>query len=322
MKASRAGLAFIRWFDTWAPSPRDGETFEPRRVDWVRILPFLGMHVACVAVLWVGWSPVAVAAAAALYVVRMFAITGFYHRYFSHRTFATSRAAQFVFALIGATAVQRGALWWAAHHRVHHRTSDKEGDAHSPRLYGFVWSHVGWITARENFRTKTEQVPDLARYPELCFLDRFDIVVPVLFAAACCGAGALLGAFAPDLGTNGPQMLVWGFFVSTTVLFHGTFTINSLSHLIGRRAYATDDDSRNNWFLALITLGEGWHNNHHFYPASVRQGFRWWQLDPTYYGLRALSALGIVWDLHPVPERVLAAADPVAAERRSAPVAG
>ncbi|MCE9634267.1 MAG: acyl-CoA desaturase [Planctomycetes bacterium] len=309
----------VRWFDSWAAAESAGEVVVPRRVDWVRVIPFLFMHVACVAVIWVGWSPVAVLTAAALYVVRMFAITGFYHRYFSHRTYQTSRAAQFVFAVIGASSVQRGPLWWAAHHRVHHKTSDHEGDAHSPRLFGFVWSHVGWITARENFRTKIEQVPDLAKFPELCFLDRFDTLVPVLFAAACLGAGSALHAVAPDLGTDGPQMLVWAFFISTVALFHGTFTINSLSHMFGSRAYVTDDDSRNNWALALLTLGEGWHNNHHYYQAAVRQGFRWWQIDVTYYGLRALALLGIVWDLHPVPERVLAAADPVAAERSLAP---
>jgi stearoyl-CoA desaturase (delta-9 desaturase) len=317
---SSAATTVIRWFDSWAPHEGD-ETFEPHRVDWLRIVPFLVMHAGCIGVVWVGWSPVAVVAAVALYVVRMFAITAFYHRYFSHRTYATSRAAQFVFAVIGASSTQRGALWWAAHHRVHHRVSDQPGDAHSPRLHGFLWSHVGWFTARENFRTKVEQIPDLVKYPELCFLDRFDMLVPVLFAVACLGAGSLCAAVAPGLGTDGPQMLVWAFFISTVALFHGTFTINSLAHMVGRRAYATDDDSRNNWFLALITLGEGWHNNHHRYPASVRQGFRWWQLDVTYYGLRVLALLGIVWDLHPVPAHVVAEASAgrAAPRRSSAP---
>jgi stearoyl-CoA desaturase (delta-9 desaturase) len=210
--------------------------------------------------------------------------------------------------VVAACSAQRGALWWAAHHRIHHRVADTEDDPHSPRRRGFLWAHVGWFTARENFRTRTEQVPDLVKFPELRFLDRFDLIVPLAYAAACLGAGALLAEFAPGLGTDGPQMLVWAFFVSTVVLYHATFTINSLSHLVGRRAYPTDDDSRNNWLLALFTLGEGWHNNHHWYPASVRQGFRWWQADPTYWGLRGLAALGIVWDLHPVPQHVVAGA--------------
>jgi stearoyl-CoA desaturase (delta-9 desaturase) len=303
MTAAHIGLAVVRWFDTWAPAKE--ESFERRRVDWVRVIPFLAMHAACAAVIWVGWSPVAVVAAVALYGVRMFAITGFYHRYFSHRTFETSRAAQFAFALLGASSVQRGALWWAAHHRVHHRVSDTEADTHSPRRHGFLWAHVGWILARENFRTDLKQVPDLAKFPELCFLDRFDMLVPVLYAAACFAAGAVLESAAPGLGTSGPQMLVWGFFISTIALFHATCTINSLSHLIGRRVYPTSDDSRNNWLLAILTLGEGWHNNHHHYPGSVRQGFLWWEYDVTYYVLRALAALGIVWNLHPVPQHVL-----------------
>ena len=296
--------AVVRWFDSWAPAPPPPEG--SGRIDWLRVVPFLAMHAACAAVVVVGWSPVAVWTAVGLYVVRMFAITGFYHRYFSHRTFETSRAAQFAFALLGATAVQRGALWWAAHHRVHHRVSDTEADMHSPRRHGFWWSHVGWILSRENFRTKVEQVPDLVKYPELVFLDRFDMLVPVVLAAACFGAGEALAAFAPDLGTSGGQMLVWGFFVSTVALFHGTCTINSLSHLVGRRVYPTDDDSRNNWVLAIVTLGEGWHNNHHWYQGSVRQGFRWWEIDVTWYGLRALEALGVVRNLHPVPAKVLA----------------
>jgi stearoyl-CoA desaturase (delta-9 desaturase) len=293
--------SFAAWFDA-AKTPTGPEQ---SGVDWLRILPFIGMHLACFAVIGVGWSPFAVFFALGAYLLRMFAVTAFYHRYFSHRTFKTSRFAQFLFAVAGNTCVQRGPLWWAAHHRRHHRYSDQPEDPHSPLQKGFFTSHVGWILDRKNFRTQIEEVPDLAEYRELRFLDRFDTLVPLLFAAAVFGLGALLERFAPGLGTNGPQLLVWGFFISTVVLYHGTFTINSLAHVFGYQTYKTGDTSRNNWLLALITLGEGWHNNHHFYPGSVRQGFRWWQIDVSWYGLSLLAALGIVWDLRKIPERVL-----------------
>lgn len=281
---------FVLWFDTGAVAvvPTDN----PRTVDWVRVIPFVGMHAACLGVIWVGWSWGAVSVALALYLVRMFAITGFYHRYFSHRAFKTSRVTQFAFALLGASAVQRGPLWWAAHHRKHHRHSDTEEDVHSPRHHGFWWSHMGWITSPANFATDLEAVPDLAWYPELRFLDRFDILVPIVLAVTLFVVG-------------GWQWLVWGFFVSTVVLFHCTCFINSLAHVLGRRRYQTGDDSRNSLLLALVTLGEGWHNNHHRFPGAARQGFFWWEVDLTYYALQILQRFRLVWDLRPVPQRVL-----------------
>ncbi|MDF1799624.1 MAG: acyl-CoA desaturase [Planctomycetota bacterium] len=293
----------VLWFDSWA-GVDETEQVDPRRIDWMRVIPFLALHLACLLVFFVGWSPVAVAVAVGLYLVRMFAITAFYHRYFSHRAFRTSRVVQFLGALLGSTAVQRGPLWWAAHHRAHHRHSDTPADIHSPREQGFWWSHVGWIVARANFRTRLELVRDLARFPELRFLDRFDVLVPLLMIPALFGLGVLLERFAPGLGTSGMQMLVWGFVISTVALYHLTFTINSLAHRFGSRRYATRDDSRNNWALALITLGEGWHNNHHHHQASVRQGFYWWEVDLSYYVLRLMAALGLVWDLKPVPRQV------------------
>jgi len=281
---------------------------EPDRVDWLRCLPFIFLHAGCLGVLWTGWSPVAVGSAVALYVLRMFAVTGFYHRYFSHRTYRTSRLGQFLLAVCGATAVQRGALWWAYHHRHHHQHSDDPADTHSPRVHGFWWSHLGWITSRRNFPTDYTKVRDLARYPELVWLNRFDTVVPILFATGLWGLGALLERVAPGLHTTRWQMLTWAFFISTTALFHGTSCINSLAHVIGRRRFATGDDSRNSWILAAITLGEGWHNNHHRHMSSTRQGFLWWEFDPTYYGLKLLSYTGLIRDLQPVPATVVAEA--------------
>lgn len=264
-------------------------------------MPFIAMHVACLAVIWVGWSPIAVAMALFLYLLRMFAITGFYHRYFSHRSFKTSRTVQFVFALIGAASAQRGPAWWAAHHRHHHATAEREDDPHSPVHHGLWWSHTGWFLSREHFPVRESRVRDWQSYPELRFLDRYDIILPAVLALGLYLLGAGLEAWAPQLGTSGGQMLVWGFFISTVVLYHGTFTINSLAHRWGTRRYDTPDNSRNNFLLAMLTLGEGWHNNHHHYPASVRQGFYWWEIDITYYLLRGMSAIGLIWDLKPVP---------------------
>ena len=292
------------WFDGGAWSAHASD--DAQRIDWLRALPFVAMHLACLGVFAVGASPVAVWTAIALYALRMFAITAFYHRYFSHRTFEASRPVQFLFAFIGATSAQRGPLWWAAHHRDHHRHADTVLDPHSPRVHGFLWSHAGWFLTPRAFRTADERIGDFAAYPELRWLDRYDIAAPVALASALYLAGVLLQACAPEWGTNGAQMLVWGFFVSTTALFHATVTINSLAHRFGTRRYATRDDSRNNGFLALLTFGEGWHNNHHFFPGSARQGFRWWEVDPTWYGLRLLAAMGVVRGLKPVPDWVLA----------------
>lgn len=295
------------WFDAGAVAP--ASAVAALRIDWLRALPFIAMHLACLGVFWVGMSPVAVTVAAGLYVVRMFALTGFYHRYFSHRAFRTSRVVQFVFAAIGAASVQRGPLWWAAHHRNHHCHADTELDPHSPTVHGFLWSHAGWFLTPAAFHTDLDRVPDLRRYRELCWLDRYDTAVPVALAVVLYGAGVLLHALLPSWRTSGAQMLVWGFFISTVVLFHATVTINSMAHRFGRRRFITSDNSRNNLWLALITFGEGWHNNHHFYPGSARQGFRWWELDLTWYGLRLLAALGLVWDLKPVPAWVQSKAE-------------
>ncbi len=310
--ARRALRTIGSWFDAGLvqADPTDPRNYRSHPLHWI---PFVILHAGCLGVIWVGWSLTAALVAVAMYLVRMFAITAFYHRYFSHRTFRTHRAWQFVFAVLGASAVQRGPLWWAAQHRRHHAHSDRPEDPHSPDEHGVYWAHMGWLTARINLVTDLKRVRDLARFPELVFLNRFELLVPVLTAAAMYALGAVLATVAPGLGTSGPQMLVWGFFISTVALFHGTCLINSAAHRLGRRRYATGDSSRNSLLLALLTLGEGWHNNHHHYPSSVRQGFYWWEIDPTYYGLRLLAALGVIRDLRPVPEAVRSAH----ADRRS-----
>ena len=255
-------------------------------------IPFVLLHLACFAAIWTGVTWPAVAIGVALYWLRMFAIGAGYHRYFSHRSYSTSRVFQFVLAFLAQTTAQKSILWWAAKHRHHHLFSDTEHDVHSPRHTGFLYSHVGWIFAKRHDETNLVKVADFARYPELMFLHRFELLPAVVLA----GIAFLIG------GWSG---LVVGFVWSTVAVYHGTFCINSLAHVRGRKRYVTGDDSRNNWLLALFTMGEGWHNNHHAYQSSARQGFRWWEIDATYYILKGLSYLGVVWDLKTPPEAVL-----------------
>jgi len=301
-------INLVQWFDSEASDqthefdPNDSKT---RKVNWVRCLPFIFVHLACFAVIWVGWSPIAVAVCLGFFWLRMFAITAFYHRYFAHKAYKTNRFWQFIFAVLGNTAAQRGPLWWASHHRKHHKHSDQPDDIHSPIAHGFWWSHLGWFTSDAGFRTDYSTIKDFAKYPELRFLNRFDSLVPTVFAVLVYGMGEWIGSAYPESGTSGWQMLVWGFFISTVLLFHGTFTINSLGHVWGSRRFKTKDQSRNNAFLAIVTLGEGWHNNHHRFAVSAKQGFYWWELDISYLLLKVLSWFGVVRDLNPVPERIL-----------------
>jgi len=274
-------------------------------ISWLRCLPFIAMHLGCLAVFFVGVSPIAIAVAVTLFILRMFFVTGFYHRYFSHRTFKTSRVAQLIFAILGCTAGQRGPLWWAAHHRRHHKHSDEEQDIHSPRLVGFIRAHMGWFMTRRGFATDAQQVRDWWRYPELRWVNRLDWVPLVMLAAGVYLLGSFLEGRFPALGTSGIQMFVWGWLVSTVVLYHATYTINSLAHQFGSQRFKTDDDSRNNVWLAIVTLGEGWHNNHHHYPAAARQGFYWWEIDLTFYALWVMSKLRIIRDLRHVPQHIL-----------------
>jgi stearoyl-CoA desaturase (delta-9 desaturase) len=264
----------------------------PEKLSW-KTLPFGLMHLSCFAVLLVGVSLDAVILCVALYAIRMFALTAGYHRYFSHRSYKTSRVVQFAMALVGTMAMQKGPLWWAAHHRRHHKFTDNEGDLHSPAMQGFWWSHIGWVISRKYEETDWNAIQDFAKYPELRWLNKWHMIPGIVLAAACFFVG-------------GWSWLVWGFFVSTVILYHGTFSVNSLSHMWGSRRYKTTDDSRNNFFIALWTGGEGWHNNHHHYMASVRQGFYWWEIDFSFYVLKMMSWFRLVWDLRSPPRQLLA----------------
>ncbi len=266
-------------------------------------IPFVGVHVAVLAVAVVGWSPTAVGVAVALYLARAFGITAFYHRLLTHRAFRTGRWVQLAGTVLAAAAAQRGPLWWVGHHRIHHRLTEQHGDPHSPRVMGFWRAHVGWQFDRANDATPLTAVRDLADLPEMRFLDRYHHVVPVTLAATCFLAGWGLGHLRPGL-TDGPQLLVWGFCVSTVALWHATFAVNSFAHRFGRRPNDTDDDSTNNPIVALLTLGEGWHNNHHRAPRAARHGWGRGQVDPTWRLLWVMERLGLVRDLRPAPATV------------------
>jgi len=277
------------------PAPRgagrDPSTWAPNEhINRRSSIPFILLHFLPLLAFVTGVTWRAVWLGVILYFVRMLAITAGYHRYFSHRSYRLGRVSQFVLAFIGSTAAQKGALWWAAHHRAHHKNSDTERDIHSP-IRGFWWSHVGWILCDKYNKTDSDAIKDFTRYPELVWLDKHDWIGPWSL-----GIASYLIA-----GWSG---LIIGFFASTIVLWHATFCVNSLAHVLGRRVYDTTDTSRNSTIVALITSGEGWHNNHHRYPWAARQGFRWWQIDVTYYVLRLFSFVGIVHDLRPVPRAV------------------
>ena len=262
------------------------------RIDWLQSLPFFAVHlVALGTVVLTPFSWGLFALALAGYFGRMFGITAGFHRYFAHRSYKTGRVFQFLLALLGTMSTQKGPLWWAAHHRDHHRYSDTPQDIHSPVQRGFWWSHVGWILVRRYHPSRHDRIKDFARFPELRWLDRWHVVPPIAYAAILLALGGL-------------PALLWGYFVSTVMLWHGTFLVNSLAHVFGRRRYETGDDSRNSLLIALATMGEGWHNNHHHYQSAANQGWFWWELDVTWYVLRGLSAIGIVRDLRTPPAAI------------------
>jgi stearoyl-CoA desaturase (Delta-9 desaturase) len=260
---------------------------------WSTLIPFIFMHLVCLTAIWTGVTAEALVTAVVLYVLRVFGITGGFHRYFAHRTYKTGRVFQFILAFLGMASLQSGVLWWAAKHREHHRDSDTPADAHSPRHHGFWGAHWGWIFDRSRSYADYARMHDFTVYPEIVWLDRNRFLPGGLIALVC-------------LATMGLPGLVVGFVWSTVAVYHATFMINSLAHVFGKQRYLTGDDSRNNWLLAIIAMGEGWHNNHHYYPGAARNGFFWWEVDLTYYILKGLEKLGIVWDLRQPPQSILA----------------
>ncbi|NBV83407.1 acyl-CoA desaturase [bacterium] len=265
--------------------------------------PFLVLHFGLIGLIWAGASRIALLAFLGSTLIRMFGLTAGFHRYFSHRSFKTSRWFQLVLAALGTCAAQHGPLWWASHHRHHHRYSDSAYDIHSPLHPSFLHSHIGWLFERKYYSTNTSLVPDLLRFRELVWIDNNHRLFPIMYGLLLWGLGAVLEQNVQ--GVSAFQIFMWGFVVSTVVLYHITFSINSFSHLFGTRPYKTGDGSRNNWIFALLTMGEGWHNNHHRYPKSSRQGFVWWQIDLTYWVLRMLAMMGVIWSLNRPPKMVI-----------------
>jgi stearoyl-CoA desaturase (Delta-9 desaturase) len=256
------------------------------------MIAIFGVHALCLLAFFTGVDGKALLLCAGTFLIRKFAITAGFHRYFSHCSYKTSRLFQFMLAFVGTASGQHGPLWWAAHHRNHHRYSDSPQDIHSPLQRGFWWSHIGWVLSPDYNQSDRRLIPDFAKYPELRWLDENYVAPPLLLGILCWLLYSWKG-------------LVWGMFVSTTILWHTTFLINSATHLMGKRRFPTKDGSRNHWLLALLTLGEGWHNNHHYYPSSVNQGFYWWEVDISFYVVKVLSWFGVTWDLKMPPQRVL-----------------
>lgn len=275
-------------------------------INYIAAIPFILVHIVGIAGFFLPFSWFNWTICISLYFIRMFFVTAGYHRYFSHRTYKTSRFFQAILAFMAQTSAQKGILWWACHHRDHHRYSDMPEDPHSMKLYGFWYSHVGWILSDEFNDTNFKKVKDLSKFPELVFLNTYHYLPPIILGVAVYLAGGFYHlSEGLTFAQGGLSTLIVGFFTSTVLLYHGTFFINSIMHKVGRIRFKTNDESRNSLILALITLGEGWHNNHHYYQGSTRQGFYWWEVDISYYVLRALSLFGIVWDIREVPESVL-----------------
>ena len=270
------------------------------RVEWFRCVPYILIHLGALLVFFTPFAWPCIVVLGISYAARMFAITAFYHRYFSHRTFKTSRIVQFLGAFVACASGQRGPLWWAAHHRMHHRHSDTDKDSHSPHHKNFLWSHTLWFMTDYALPTFLKEIPDWVKFKELRFINRFDWIAVLALALGCYFLGEW-SVFQTWTSLDGLSMLGWGFFLPTVLLYHATFSVNSLTHMFGKKKYETGDESRNNWFVSIITLGEGWHNNHHFFPGSARQGFTPWEFDPTYYCLKLLSLFGLVSNLRPVP---------------------
>jgi stearoyl-CoA desaturase (delta-9 desaturase) len=266
--------------------------------------PIFLMHLLALGAFFTGFSWTAFIALAVTYVVRVFALTAGFHRYFSHRSFKTSRVFQFILAWVGTSSAQLGPMWWAANHRHHHLHSDKPEDIHSPVIKNAFWAHIGWIMCRAYGEIQYDRVKDLVKYPELRFVDRFHVLPVAMLIAALYIAGAVLNAYFPGLGTSGMQLVMWGFFVSTILVYHVTFFVNSVTHIVGKKRFVTNDESRNSWWVALLTFGEGWHNNHHRWPLSARQGMYWWEFDLSYLILRLLERVGLVWDIKVFPKKI------------------
>jgi stearoyl-CoA desaturase (delta-9 desaturase) len=272
------------------------------------IVYFSCLHALPLGALATGAGPAVFAAAAVLYVVRIWFVTAGYHCYFAHRAFETGRVFQALLAFGAQTSGQGSALRWAAAHRHHHAHADQPGDLHSPEARGLWHAHLGWLLETDYLARAEPQPGPFLEVRELAWLDRHPHVPPLALAAAML------------LGFGWPGLCI-GYGLSTVLVYHATFTVNSLAHRFGTRRFDTPDRSRNNWFVALIMLGGGWHNNHHRHPRSARHGLRWWELDVTYLVLVVLAWCRIVWHVRVArePPPLSAASGPRTAARSPRP---
>ena len=264
----------------------------------IQIVVFWSIQVSALLVFVVPFRWPLIGLWAASHFVRAIGLTLIFHRYLAHRAFRMNRGARFVWTFIGTAAMQKGPLWWAGHHVNHHRYADREGDPHSPAISGFYYAHIGWFlndTRHDHLPPTNPVIRDFSKDREIAWLERFYFFPPLLLAIALYLAG-------------GFPWVVWGFCLPTMTLAHATFAINTINHLSGSRRFETRDESRNNAFTAFFAAGEGWHNNHHRYQRAARNGFYWWEFDPTWYVIRAMAAVGLVWDIQAVPERIYAEA--------------
>jgi stearoyl-CoA desaturase (delta-9 desaturase) len=244
-------------------------------------------HIFAIAAFWsFSWTNLAVALALHWIAVG-FGISLGYHRLHTHRGFKTSKAFEYFLAICGTLTLEGGPMFWVATHRQHHQLSDQEGDPHSPRDGGF-WAHMGWILFGDTHHNNTELMgkyaPDLGREPFYRWLNTYHYLPLTTL-------GLIL------LAVGGWSMVLWGIFLRVIVGLHATWLVNSATHMWGSRRFETRDDSRNSWWVALLTFGEGWHNNHHAHPVSARHGLAWYEFDISWITLRILNAFGIVRDL-------------------------
>ncbi len=244
-------------------------------------------HVGAVAALWfTSWTNVIVALALHWLAVGLGISLG-YHRLHTHRGYKTSRAFEYFLAICGTLTLEGGPIFWVATHRVHHQHSDHDGDPHTPHDGGF-WAHVGWIlfghTRHNNTVLMSKYAPDLGADPFYRWLNSYHYVPLILL-------GIVL------LAVGGWGMVLWGIALRVTVGLHATWLVNSATHMWGSRRFPTRDDSKNSWWVALLTFGEGWHNNHHAHPVSARHGLAWYEFDVSWITLKALRALGVVREL-------------------------
>lgn len=258
------------------------------------IVIFWTVQASAVLVFFVPFTWALVALWAGSHFLRAIGLTLTFHRYFAHRAFQMNRAARFFWTLVGTAAMQKGPLWWAGHHVNHHRFSDRDGDPHSPSISGVYYAHIGWFlndARHDRLAASNPVLRDFSKAWEIAFLDRWFFLPPLLLAVAMYLLGGL-------------PWLVWGFCLPTVTLAHATFAINTVNHMVGTRRFDTIDGSRNNVVTALFAVGEGWHNNHHRYQRAARNGFYWWEFDPTWYVIRLMAVVGLTWDLNGVPQRI------------------